>query len=718
MTAVVLPTLLTLLVLTGIVGAVLYFSTTETDAIAATKQTQRVRIAVSEGIKAVRVDQEASTYWDDAVVRTRQRPLDARWIDNNLGIWFHTYYGIDETYLLDPSNQPVYAMRDGRRARPSEFARVATPALLLTARLRQRLSVSRLLPDGSKEKTVGAFGVTVVAGRPALLSVKPLISETGEIAQPSGSEYVHVAVRYLDGSFLDQIANRYLVDRPVFRWTALPGPSVAIQDFDGAKRGYISWTPFQPGKNVAREMLPALVIALLIIGALVSLLLWRIKRTREECEASRNHAQIMAFHDGLTGLPNRALFEDRLGIALGRRDIRTAVLLLDLDRFKNVNDTLGHQAGDALIRQFGDRLTKLIRQGDTVARLGGDEFAVLVEGAALENVRKLAHRILEEVRRPFPVAGAQAFVGVSIGVALSNESCRDPHELVRQADIALYSAKESGRDTYRLFTREMDKHVKLRSTVEVELRSAIATGTGLCLHYQPEVLGDGRMVGVEALLRWEHPQRGLMLPSRFITVAEETGLIVALGEWVLRQACLASLHWPGLYVAVNLSPVQFRAPRFLDRLIEIVSETGADPGQIELEVTERVLLQDNEGVRAILAKLHAAGFKIVLDDFGTGYSSLSYLRKFEIDKIKIDASFVRHLGDESDSAAIVTAVLALGQAMGLTVAAEGVETADQVKFLKIAGCTEMQGHYFSSAVPAKDVTSLLNKGPSASVEAA
>jgi len=718
MKAVVLPTALALLVLAAIVGAVLYFSTTETDGIAASKQTQRVRIAVIEGIKAVRLDQEASTYWDDAVLRTREHPLDAQWLDNNLGIWFHTYYGIDEAYLLDRDNRPVYAMRDGRRAQLADFARVATPALLLTARLRQRLSGSRLLPDGSKEKTVGAAGVTVVAGRPALLSVKPLVSETGKIAQPAGSEYVHVAVRYLDGSFLDHIASNYVVERPRFSWAEPPGPNVAIQVFDSPKRGYISWRPFQPGKNVAREMLPVLIVALLIVGALVSLLLWRIKRSREECEASRNHAQVMAFHDNLTGLPNRALFEDRLAIALGRRDVRTAVLLLDLDRFKNVNDTLGHQAGDALICQFGERLSKLMRQGDTVARLGGDEFAVLVEGAALENVRKLAHRILEEVRRPFPVVGAQAFVGVSIGVALSDESCADLHELVRQADIALYSAKESGRDTYRLFTGEMDKHVKLRSTVEVELRAAITTGTGLCLHYQPEVLSDGRIAGVEALLRWEHPQRGLMLPSRFVTVAEETGLIVALGEWVLRQACLASLNWPGLYVAVNLSPVQFRAPRFLERLLEIVAETGADPGQIQLEVTERVLLQDNEGVRAILAKLHRTGFKIVLDDFGTGYSSLSYLRKFEIDKIKIDASFVRHLGDEADSAAIVTAVLALGQAMGLTVAAEGVETAEQVDFLKIAGCTEMQGHYFSCAVPAEDISSLLDKEPSASAAAA
>jgi len=239
----------------------------------------------------------------------------------------------------------------------------------------------------------------------------------------------------------------------------------------------------------------------------------------------------------------------------------------------------------------------------------------------------------------------------------------------------------------------------------------------LCLHYQPEVASNGRMVGVEALLRWEHPERGLMLPSRFVTVAEETGLIVPLGEWVLRQACLASLHWPELYVAVNLSPVQFRAPDFFERLMGIVRDAGADPRRIQLEVTERVLLQDDESVRAILGRLHAAGFTIVLDDFGTGYSSLSYLRKFEIDKIKIDGSFVQHLGEEADCAAIVSAVLALGRAMGLTVAAEGVETAEQVQFLKIAGCLEMQGHFFSRAVPAATIARLLRKGGSAAAAA-
>jgi EAL domain-containing protein (putative c-di-GMP-specific phosphodiesterase class I) len=282
--------------------------------------------------------------------------------------------------------------------------------------------------------------------------------------------------------------------------------------------------------------------------------------------------------------------------------------------------------------------------------------------------------------------------------------------MVRKADIALYRAKDDGRNAYRLFSPEMDESVKLRGTIEEELRLAVATGNGLCLHYQPLVGSNGKIVGLEALLRWQHPRRGLISPDQFVSVAEETGLIVPLGEWVLRQACIASRAWPALFVAVNLSPVQFHTPDFYDRLLGIVRETRVDPNSIQLEVTERVLLEDDDSVRAILARLRTAGFKIVLDDFGTGYSSLSYLRKFEVDKIKIDGSFVQHLGELTDSAAIVTAVLALGRAMGLTVSAEGVETADQRTFLQIAGCTEMQGHYFSAALPEDEVSALLGSG--------
>jgi diguanylate cyclase (GGDEF)-like protein len=713
--AVVLPTAATLLLLAAIVGAILEFSTSRTDQLALVRQNQRVSVAIAQSIASITVDQEASTYWDDAVVRTRERPLDLGWIDSNLGVWFHTYYKFDEVYLLDQHDVPIYAMQNGRRAGPASFTRVAGPARELAGELRKKLSVSRLAPEGSAAKTTGASEISIVGGRPAFVSLKPIVSETGKVTQPRGSEYLHLTVRYLDRSFLDELEKLYVVDEPRFSWTNPGRASIAVRGRDGKALGYITWTPFKPGAQVEAHMVPVLLAALLAIGGLVSLLLWRIWRSRRDLEQSRAEAQHLAFHDSLTELPNRALFENRLELALSRREAHVAVLLLDLDRFKNVNDTLGHQAGDALIRDFGARLTSLTRECDTISRLGGDEFAILIEDARVPDIHRLAGRIVDDIRRPFRIFGSEVHVGVSIGIALSPGSGADRMELMRTADISLYRAKDGGRNGYCLFTPEMDDSVKLRAAIEQELRDAVASGVGMCVHYQPQVASDRAIIGLEALLRWEHPTRGLIAPAQFVPVAEESGLIVPLGEWVLRQACLASRRWPSLFIAVNLSPIQFRSPELFDSFMRIVRETGADPRAIQLEVTERVLLDDHDDVGSVLARLRAAGFKIVLDDFGTGYSSLSSLRRFEVDKIKIDGSFVQHLGDSADSRTIVSAVLALGQAMGLSVAAEGVETEEQRQFLEIAGCKEMQGHYFSRAVPEEEVAALIGDGSSSAV---
>jgi len=593
---------------------------------------------------------------------------------------------------------------------PTSFGRVAGASFPLVQDLRKRLVVSYVAARGAGGQTIGASAIAPVAGRPAIISIKPIVSETGDIAQAPGSEYLHVSVRYLDGSFLKPLSSVYGIDDARFALTPGHQASLPVRASNGRVLGYIRWSPFEPGERVESRMVPVLIAALAIVGAILAFLLMRNWRSRTELEASRAQAQHLAFHDSLTGLPNRALLEDRLEHALSRRDRQTAVLLLDLDRFKNVNDTLGHQAGDALIREFGLRLSSLVREGDTISRLGGDEFAILLDQANVADLRHLAERILAETKRPFEILGSHAYVGVSIGIALSHRGAISQAELIRRADIALYRAKEGGRNDYCLFSSEMDARVKLRGTIEEELREALATGTGLCVHYQPQVGGDGRILGLEALVRWDHPTRGLITPEQFVPVAEDSGLIIPLGEWVLRQACLASRQWPHLFLAVNLSPIQFRSSGFYQSLMRIVRATGADPKAIQLEVTERVLLDVDDSVKEVLAKLRAAGFSIVLDDFGTGYSSLSYLRKFEVDKIKIDRCFIQHLGEASDCGAIVTAVLALGRAMGLSVAAEGVETAEQQLFLSVAGCNVMQGFYFSKALPPDELARLLDGG--------
>jgi diguanylate cyclase (GGDEF)-like protein len=711
--AVWIPTAITLMVVAVVVGAILEFSTRRSDQLALGRQYDRLNVAIAESMLTVASNQEASTYWDDAVIRTRQRPLDLVWLDNNLGVWFHTYYGFDQAYVLDERDTPVYAMQDGRRSRPDAFAVAQRPALELAHKLRRELRVSyrpRLPGEG---RTAGAAELTVVAGRPAVVSVKPILSETGDIVQVRGSEYLHVAVRFLDRSFLERMARSYGIEEPRFTPRRPAGPAIALTGHGGQNIGYITWKPFEPGQQIADEMIPVLLAALLAIGGLVSLLLWRVHRSRQDLEASRAQAQRQALHDSLTGLPNRALFEDQLTRALRRRSGTISILLLDLDRFKQVNDTLGHQGGDALLVQFGERLTALMRASDMVARFGGDEFAILVEDSKLPDTLGLAERIIDDVRPPFELSGGDAYVGVSIGIAVSEGPGGNPIELMRKADIALYRAKESGRNNYRLFSPEMDECIRLRCETDGDLRAAVASGQGLCLYYQPMVDGSGKLVGVEALLRWNHPRRGLITPDQFISIAEETGLIVPIGEWVLREACTASRLWPQLFVAVNLSAAQFQDPDLFDTLMWIIDETGADPRAIELEVTERVLLDDDESVRSTLARLRLAGFKIVLDDFGTGFSSLSYLHKFAVDKIKIDQSFVRNLSDRSDSRAIISAVLALGAAMDLKVSAEGVETAEQKTFLEIAGCHEFQGHYFSPALPKEEIAARIARSPAA-----
>jgi len=464
------------------------------------------------------------------------------------------------------------------------------------------------------------------------------------------------------------------------------------------------------------------VIALLI--ALMSLKLRRamrqedaqiheLERAHVELQAKEAQAHHLAYHDVLTGLPNRAMFNDTADKELlrTRHGETMAIVLLDLDRFKNVNDRFGHLAGDELIQQVGKRLTGTLKGCEMIARLGGDEFAILLDHEGLaDDIGATLERILDELRRPYELLGHQAHVGVSIGVALAPECGTDRTDLMRKADIALYRAKDEGRDCYRYFTDSMDETVQLRAILEADLRAALASGDGLSVNYQPLIDSAARKItGLEALVRWEHPERGPIPPHLFVPVAEETGLISALGEWVLRQACKVAREWPKLTVAVNLSPIQFCDENFAERLCEVVREERVSPHQIELEVTEGTVLDQNENVRGALRRLRQAGFQIALDDFGTGYSSLSYLREFEVDRIKIDKSFVQSLGHTLDAGAIVTAVVTLGHAMGLQVTAEGVETADQEAFLRSAGCNVLQGFLFSEAVPANELSDSLER---------
>ncbi|HVG52497.1 MAG TPA: EAL domain-containing protein [Xanthobacteraceae bacterium] len=451
-------------------------------------------------------------------------------------------------------------------------------------------------------------------------------------------------------------------------------------------------------REITHKNKPALLVAVIDITE------------RKRAEARVAH---MAHHDALTGLPNRVLLKQRMeeGFQRMRRTGKPiAMLCIDLDNFKPVNDTLGHSCGDILLQRVAERIRAVVQEGDTAARLGGDEFAVLATNfGEPSEVTALARRLLADISEPYDVMGQQMMIGVSIGVAIAPGDGNNPDSLLKNADLALYRAKADGKGAFRFFEAEMDARAQVRRRIEMDLRAAML-GNVLEVHYQPLVnLANGAVTGFEALIRWPHPERGFIPPSEFIPVAEETGLIVQLGAYVLKKACTDAAQWPGdVKLAVNLSPLQFRTGSLFVTVKQALEETGLSPKRLELEITETVLLDRVDHVLATLHALRALGVRISMDDFGTGYSSLSYLRKFPFDKIKIDRSFVHELAENADSQAIVRAILSLGSSLGITITAEGVETESELACLKSEGCDEGQGYLFSKARPQADVLQMLS----------
>ena len=441
---------------------------------------------------------------------------------------------------------------------------------------------------------------------------------------------------------------------------------------------------------------------------------------RKDSEARIAH---MARHDELTGLANRVLFRERIDQAIARTrrtDERFAVLLLDLDRFKGVNDTMGHPAGDALLKITAQRLCRMVRETDTVARLGGDEFAIVqtsVESRA--DVERLCSRVLDAIKEPFEIDGHGVDLGTSIGIAVAPDDGLEAEGLLKNADIALYSVKTAGRGSWRFFEPAMEAQAQARSALEQDLRHALPAGE-LDVVYQPTIDLDSKEIsGLEALLRWNHPRRGLIMPAEFIPVAEDTGLISEIGEWVLNTACAAAAQWPAsVRIAVNLSPVQFKDHGLVGTVKNALARSGLPAKRLELEITETVVLQENEPNRVTLQELRALGVNIALDDFGIGYSSLSYLRAFPFSKIKIDQSFIRELGENSESAPIVRTIADLGRSLGVPTIAEGVETPAQLRLVRAAGCKEAQGFLFGRPVPASDVRAIIARRKPVTVHAA
>ena len=439
----------------------------------------------------------------------------------------------------------------------------------------------------------------------------------------------------------------------------------------------------------------------------------------EQVQAAREQMKYAAYHDGLTGLPNRMLLQDRLGQAIEvaqRQERPLAVMFLDLDRFKYINDSLGHDVGDQLLQSVAQRLQNSLRHSDTISRQGGDEFVVLLSNvehakdAAISAEKMLAAQML-----PHHIGPHKLHISVSIGISVYPDDGQDTETLIKCADIAMYHAKERGRNKYKFYKYEMNMRVVERQSIEAELRLALERQE-FVLYYQPVIhLLTGKIVGVEALIRWQHPERGLLSPEQFVTVAEDCGLILPMGRWVLHEACRQAQAWnqaglPPVTIAINTSAHEFRAKDFIENIRATLTETGLPPHLLELEMTETVLMPDTEETDSVLRALVEMGVKLAIDDFGTGFSSLSYLKQYPTDALKIDRSFVSQMINNKDSAAIVSAVISLGINLRKRTIAEGVETAEQHALLLALHCDEGQGYYFSHPVAASEFAALLSSG--------
>ena len=686
-----------------------WFAARKLDEEALRREIILVRHALSSLVATVPHEQDAFSTWDDAVIRTAAN--DERWMAEEFGGWMYSFFGHDRTYVIDTQDALIFSGSGGQWVSPPRYHGDQAAVGEAVALLREKLA-NRFDANGRERVSRAEIFVTDVKevdGQPAIVSARPILPHSERVNVAEGAENVFVAVKFLDRIVRSEISNRTLVSDLQFvdRLSYVPRPAAVPVQSDGDQTiGYFIWTPQRPGLSLITQVAPWAAFAFIIVIGVGLLQARNLRRASLELHASEGRARHLAFHDVLTGLPNRALFEERLDAVLS--DVRdskreAAVLMVDLDRFKNINDTLGHRAGDLVIRQAGARLEDVVGGKGTVARIGGDEFAVVVAAEnAVEAAKRLSDRLLASLNPPFQVEDEIAHVGASIGVATAPAAAIRREELLRKADVALYEAKKRGRGHYQLFTESLDDIVKQRRTVEADLRQALTKGNELELVYQPLYSAEGQVTGAEALLRWNHPVHHALSPTFLVSIAEECGLIMQIGDWVLHEACRMAKRVPVPWIAVNVSPVQLRDPNFARRCLDIITRYEIPPKRIQIEITEAVLIENPEVTAATLRALRATGMHVALDDFGTGYSSMSYLRDYPLDRLKIDRLFVRALSEGEEGRAIVAAMIDMARALKLEVTAEGVETQEQRRLLVDMGCHELQGHLLSKPVASTD----------------
>jgi len=680
--------------------------------VAANSQQLLIRQAINDHAERALHHLESIALTPRAALRIRDN-FDLAWLDRRVGQWLQNFYSNDAVVVFGADDQVEYA----RSQIATELTaadlngELAAVADLLHGRL-SGLPANTVPVIVSADLSKPGRSVAVIVrflDKPAVIAAVA-VGNAADFADGNAHAPIVISVKYINSRFLERAGHQLQIDDFHMIEGLAPAPDervIELSDSYGNPVVRLAWKPARPGGAVVASVLPFIALAIVAFALLIIIVMRYMQRTTTAISTGERQLRHLAMHDPVCGLPNRIYFAERLERAIAEvRDggPTAAVFYIDLDHFKDINDTLGHHIGDELILNVTQRLSEIMRDDDLVARLGGDEFAIIMTCASDSySLQAIAERILSAVCAPFIVSGHGINIGASIGIAVIDSCVQDAGDILRYADMALYRAKNEGRNRACIYDAAMDADLSNRKLLESALRQAIKNQE-LHVVYQPIVNSSGqKLMGVEALARWVHPVHGEIPPARFIPIAEHSGLIVELGEFMLRRACLDGRNWPALSVAVNVSPLQFRRPDFVELIECILAETGFEADRLERELTESTLLGNLEHAELSMLQLKGIGACFALDDFGTGYSSLLYLRRFPFDKLKIDSSFVRSIEKAADAAAIVHAVVSLGRGLGMKVTAEGVETAEQHLFLRAAGVHSMQGFRFGRPVAAAEI---------------
>nr|WP_294847135.1 EAL domain-containing protein [uncultured Sphingomonas sp.] len=674
---------------------------------------------VANGIDGYRRDLVSKlypqTFWDDAVFHLDNR-FDPEWADIFIADYFRQSEGFETVIIIGADGRALLAEENERPIGDARLAQYLTAAAPMVAQIRAgeraRGPLPEYIADNVRLPPIAAQSIEQVDGKVQLMAAA--LVQPDRMARIVGDRAPIVLVgKKFDAAVIKAIGDRFLLTNAGLI-TGLAAEDrehgrALLNNHAGQPVASLRWDLQKPGAALLSKTLPVSLLFALILACLIAVIGLRARRLASHLVSSEARAIHLAAHDPLTGLPNRSGLDGAFAAIAGTdlpQGRSFAVLLIDLDQFKAVNDSLGHQAGDELIGVVAHRISQNRRPKDFLARFGGDEFVFILSGADSREAAEMAQQLIDDIAQPIALMVGRVFVGASIGITMVSNSNVDAQEALRRADLALYDAKDAGRNRHSFFDMLMDNQVRNRQELQIKLHDALQHDQ-LCLHYQPQVDSRGQVIGIEALARWVLPDLGTVEPSAFVQVAEETGLIEELGTFTIRRAFSESRLWPGLPVAINVSAMQLRARDFATQMRTLIDKHGVDPAQFELEITERILLGDDAQTLETLKELRAIGFRIALDDFGTGYSSLGYLHRYPIDKVKIDRSFVARLDRDPQAEAVVVAIVQLAKAFGLAVVAEGVETDAQRHCLNVAGCSDVQGYLTGRPMPADELAAFL-----------